>query len=1276
MPHRKKKKYERLTLVILIAGLTITGYVALKVEKIAERNDHNRFMILTERLSNEVTRRVRQFDYGLRGARALWPASNEVTRGDFGAMVRDRDLPNEFRGSTGLGFIRRVPRDQVDAFLQHTRADGAPGFTIKTAGDDPYLYIIEYLFPEEINRSAIGYDIGSDPVRRVAAERAMLTGKSALTAPITLLQAAGEGAGFLIYYPVYEKNTNPETEEERRQYLVGWTYMPIVASRILDGVTAHIENQLDFEVFHGREKTKKDLIFDADHHLEHSSKNQFTDADYTGRHYTHTCQIQVGGETWTLVSSTNETFLHSDRRDVYAVAIGGIAITLLLTALIQSLSRRTHQAHTMAVKMTEELAAEVKKSEMLALVATRTTNAVVLCDVERKITWVNDGFTRITGYTPEEAIGKSPGDLLQSEKTDQNTVSEIREKLGRMEAVHCEILNRSKSGVDYWVEIDIVPLKNESGTFNGFMSIQQDVTDRKNSEALIQEQAERTEIALAAGELGLWDWNIVTGKTIFDERWASMLGEKVEDLTQHVGEWIKRCHPDDMPLAKAALQKHFDGITPIYECLHRVKHRDGSWLWIVDSGKVVTWSPNNEPIRMVGTHRNITKSYTSQLELERQTEALNHTGSLAKVGAWELNLLDNSIYWSNEVRILHEVDSDYVPTLDTALSFYPSEAREKMREVIQWAIENDELFDIEVPFITSSGKERWIRSMGETVKVDGKPTLLRGAFQDITEFHLQRLALDQARKIAEKASQAKADFLANMSHEIRTPMNAVIGMSELLQNTSLDAEQADFVNVIRSSGETLLILINDILDFSKIEAGSLEFESIPVHVRDTVENALEFIARPAAEKGLDLLVSIEADVPVAVYGDKTRICQILTNLLNNAVKFTEKGEVLISVSKASSILGVAKNDGLHIAISDTGIGIPEDRLDRLFKSFSQVDASTTRQYGGTGLGLAICSRLVSLMKGRIWVESTPQKGSTFHFEIPLRPAPIPPGVKDFVPSPAIRGKRLLIVDDNPNNRRILSLQAQSWGLIPFAAETGPDALAWMDRGDHFDLAILDVQMPVMNGYELTSEIRKRFNSNKLPILILTSLGDDGNHFVDLDVSKVLTKPVKSWILYEAMLKILQAPDKSIKNDNPLPQPSETLLVNEHPLTILLCEDLAINQRVAKLLLGRLGYTADTAENGIQGLKALEEKSYDIIFMDVQMPEMDGLTCTRLICEKYPIAKRPWIIAMTANAQEGDNQICLDAGMNDYVSKPISGKTITQALIRGSEELAKRRQKSN
>ena len=1046
--------------------------------------------------------------------------------------------------------------------------------------------------------------------------------------------------------------------------------MPIVASRILQDVTSHISNELDFEVYHGTQKSGEHLIFDSRQYLNPSEKDAHTEKDHVTPLHFISKPITIGGETWTVVSSTNTNFQRADRTNFQAVTTGGITITLLLTGLIYSLGRSNHQAQAIAAKMTEELAATLKKVEMLALVATRTTNAVVMCDTNRKITWVNEGFTRMTGYAPDEVIGKSPGELLQCEYSDPETILMMREHLNEAKPIHCEILNRTKSGKDFWTDLDIVPLHNDNGSLNGFMSVQLDISKRKKDEAAIKDQAERTELALAAGELGLWDWNIVTGHTLFDERWASMLGEKLEDLTPHVDEWIKRCHPDDLPFAQQALKKYFDGETPLYECRHRMKHRDGSWIWIIDSGKILSRGPNGEPIRIVGTHRDITKQYNAQIELQRQAAALNHTGKLAKVGSWQLSIADQSVYWSDQVKKIHEVDESYAPKSTDGFTFFPPGAAETIRSLVHKAIHEGTPYDIELPFITAKGNKRWVRAMAEPLQVNGVTTVLRGAFQDITEAYLQRNALAEAKKVAEQASQAKADFLANMSHEIRTPMNAVIGMTELLQDTSLDAEQKDYVSVIRNSGETLLILINDILDYSKIESESLELEHVPIHLRDCVENSIELVARSAAEKNLDLLISIEPDVPDAIYGDPTRLSQILINLINNAVKFTEKGEILISISNSYPINNNPEPTTIHFAITDTGIGIPLDRMDRLFKSFSQVDASTTRHYGGTGLGLAICARLVNLMKGRIWAESTQDKGSTFYFEIPTRSAPIPASSNRISPRPGIHGKRLLIVDDNATNRRILSQQATGWGLAAFSTESGNEALEMIDRGEPFDLVMLNVQMSEMNGHELATRIRHRMNSKELPILVLTSMGCNRSGFEGIDIQEVMTKPVKSTLLYETLLKYLH-----VSNDKPEEirsiSSSATTIAGLHPLRILLVEDLPINQRVAMLLLSRLGYTADVVENGFEALGKLEQEHYDLIFMDVQMPQMDGLTCTKLICEKYPAHKRPWIIAMTANALEGDGQICMNAGMDDYISKPISGKSVTESLIRAIDGLTQR-----
>ena len=510
--------------------------------------------------------------------------------------------------------------------------------------------------------------------------------------------------------------------------------------------------------------------------------------------------------------------------------------------------------------------------------------------------------------------------------------------------------------------------------------------------------------------------------------------------------------------------------------------------------------------------------------------------------------------------------------------------------------------------------------------------------------------LEVARESAEKVAQRKSELLAVMSHEFRTPMNGVIGMSDLLLQTPLTKGQRELVETIRTSGENLLAIINDVLDFSKIEAGRIELEREAFDVRGCIEAAMSFVTPRAATKGIDIAYLVEPEVPDRIRGDIMRLRQILVNLLNNAVKFTESGEVLL-------MLGVAEGSDereLHFAVKDTGIGIAEDRMSRLFKSFSQLDPSTARKYGGTGLGLAISKRLTELLGGRMWAESEVGIGSTFHFTMALEPS-------DALDAPSsFPGRRALVVDRHDATREMVKRQLARHGVTTTAVDSLSDAEAALSAGD-FDVAIIEFELPPTAGRSLEENLAELFRGRDLPLIFMHRLGEHVR-VPELEVAGTLAKPIKISPLKDALTAAFTGTYKK-RTRKLAPVVKMKPASESRGLRVLLAEDNPVNQKVAARMLHKLGYDAEVANNGVEALEKLAESAFDVVLMDIMMPEMDGIETTRKILERYSEEERPRIIALTANAMRGDRDRCIAAGMDDYLAKPLRVDQLGEALER-------------
>ena len=940
--------------------------------------------------------------------------------------------------------------------------------------------------------------------------------------------------------------------------------------------------------------------------------------------------------------TTNQT-----NRALVVIAIGGFVSVLLLLVVFLYLNGEILQ-RTKAEK-------EIRNSEKRFIGFLEAVPAgIYILTADGKPFYANDEAKKIlgAGIVPN-ANPEDQAETYQAyiQGTDMLYPSELVPIVRALKGERTTI-----SDIEIWKPDSIVPLivtgapiYDSDGTLRYAMSAFADISEQKQAQQQLAESEKRfrqiienaSDIIYRTDQEGNFSYVNPTG--------LKMLGYEISEvLGMHFTIFIKQ---KERP---AIARKYFrqmlsKTISSYYE--FTVVKKNGEEVILGQSVELLF--EKNKFVGFLSIARNITAQKIVEEEIFRRQQQLDTVVTTVDEGITLSDEAGRFEIFNAKMEELTGFSKEEANTGEFTKLLYPDPLDQKKGlERLGEVVEKGYVQDIESTIKTKSGEEKTLLISTRIVHVKEKVMFL-SAYRDITSRKRFEEELKKAKDSAESATVAKSLFLATMSHEIRTPMNGVIGMTDLLMQTELTDEQREYTDIIRTSGETLLTLINDILDFSKIESGKLDMEQRPIELQSLIEETFDLVARRAVDKGLDLVYLVDPATPPYIIGDPIRLRQILLNLTNNAIKFTEKGEVFVVVKQVEQD-DVATT--LQFSVKDTGIGIPKDMAGKLFQAFSQVDASTTRKYGGTGLGLAITKRLVELMDGEVWAESEVNKGSTFHFTIKVPTttmAEMP--AKKYVRGniPELQGKRVLLVDDNKTNLNILSIQCNNWGMHPRATTSQKEALQWLKENDPFDVAIIDFHMPEMDGVDLARAIRAIRSDRSLPIVLFSSSGrSEFSETENALFAAVILKPMKQAHLYSTMIDVVSKSGVETASRKEHSSKKIELLSNNIPLKILVAEDNLINQKLAIRLLQQLGYTADIAANGKEAVNLIMQNRYEMVFMDLHMPEMDGLEATRTIVNSMDVSLRPKIIAMTADAMSGDREKCIDAGMDDYISKPV------------------------
>ncbi len=1368
------------------------------------------FLQLSGTYSNALVNTISNICYfELEGLAHFFMSSDSINRNEFHAFT---DYLTCDGAVQAWEWIPAVPALQLDSTVAVARRDGLDEYLVwqkdslnrrtPVHGRDTY-YPVFYVEPMKGNEQAAGFDLGSEKIRQEALVNAKRTGLPTVAAPITLVQDSTPNTGAIIYRPIYRCYGDTSS---LRGYALAVLKLDAVLERI-SGAMDSSTSPLRIDIYQLQNECEPLSITSTSHGRALPWSNHVLNTSSNSSFLT-VAPLYICGNTYAVIIHPSSQFIEAHpARAARQTSVAIIIITCVLAGLVGYSRNRQTKLETLVVARTNDL-----QRSMESYRRQFDDNSMIMLIVDRSsldIIEVNSAAIAFYGYPKSQLLQMNYNDICVSEFDNISGAS------AAADTSHSQFkrsIHRTANGIERYVEVfrsDVL-----YGKRNVFHLIIHDDTDRLLREELIANQRLQLSHIIKATRIGTWNWNVVTGELTTNLRWAEILGYTLDELMPiTIQTWLSLAHPDDLLKSNELLQIHFDGQSSYYECECRMRHKNGSWVWVDDIGQVIEWTSDGKPQQMTGIHIDITdrkraeallissehyfhtlieqlpagiaiidsKSHKIDMvnntaanifgiphdklvghschgllcdalehscpvldcnksidnvekviiqkggkqipviksvrkislydqdklleifidvsEQRRAQEALhlmNERITLAKdaayMGIWDWQIVENKISWDERTAELHGLQKGInVGTIDDFIYRIHPADRDSIRTAVTQAIDNHSEFSAELRIPCDDCEDSYVAIKSRILRDShGKAQRMVGVSYDISEHKQHELQMkkshDELLEIneemeraiehaniwalqAQSANLAKSQFLAMMSHEIRTPMNGIIGMAGLLADTDLSHAQREYLDTVRYSADALLEIINDILDYSKIEAKKVVIDNTDFNLRAIMEEMSELLAIKAFPKGLYYSCYVDPRVPDRLIGDPGRLRQIIINLAGNAIKFTDDGEVSIRVSVDS----MRDNHAIvRWEVHDTGIGIPVSKRDLLFKSFTQLDASTTRRYGGTGLGLAISKQLTELMNGEIGLTSVEGRGSTFWFTATLAiPGDANPDNSELIDLSELN---VLIAESHELTRQIIDNFLRDTGCRYEFAYDSTSTITAVELShlahDPYHLLLIDQCHPATQSQNILEYLAATDRSVHLRVILMKAIGESINSNIGTYAGPIafIQKPLKRQAFLNSIVtcanRNAEGHQQTVSEDQTGEQP-----VNDHrTLRILLAEDNLINQKVATKLISRMGHNIDVVSNGVEAIQSLEHTSYDLVLMDCLMPEMDGYEATQRIRNSTtPVLNHDIpIIAMTANAMAGDREKCIAAGMSDYIAKPIDPAELTELLNRWAQ----------